>query len=786
MSPLDDNRKTILIRAYLVYVMVLLFGVAIIVRIAVLQWGQGGYWKKKAEELVVKYENIEAKRGNIYSDDESLLATSVDVYDIGMDVNPKVVPDSIFNRDLDSLCIKMGSLFKTPKSFFYNKLHTARQKFVQDSLGYVFLKKNISYSQLKKVQKFPIFKRGRFKGGLVINAKEVRERPYKSLARRTIGYVKLAQYDVKIDLSKGRIPADVYAKYADTLALCMYNLFHDGYSKQHYRNQLDKSYREHKIIAKRADSRQLKRLQDFPLFEGMTEETGFKTKKVAEEYLIGLEGAYNELLSGRDGTRVMKKMGAGTFKEVTDANLLEPVNGYDIYTSIDINLQDVAENALQKCLDSNQAQWGCVILMEVKTGLLKAIVNLAKDSSGRYYEARNYAIGEQIEPGSTFKLASVIATLEEGVFDSSSRVPTGTGVIGNRFIEDAYPPGYGQVSLSKALEKSSNLGISYATYNTFSKKIDKFKDYLDKMGLTIPLGIEIAGEPAPSMPIKYGDMETIPYGYVVKMTPLQILSLYNSVANNGIMVKPRLVKAVGRAGKIVYRTQVKVLRKSICTQATLDKVKKMLEGVVRHGTASNINNSVYKIAGKTGTARIYEHGAYIMKYVASFVGYFPADNPQYSCIVVVHRASGSEYSGSQISAPVFKEIADKVFATRLDIKAIEQNKSMVMLPPPACVARQQDLVSVYTNVNFNRITGGALNDWTSVDNQGTSVILKPKYFPDNQIPDVHGMGARDAVFLLESRGLKVFVNGKGSVVGQSLAPGKPLVKGSKITLTLGL
>ena len=627
---MSDNRKTILIRAYLVYVMVLLFGLAIIVRIMVLQWGQGGYWKKKAEELVIKYENIDAKRGNIYSDDESLLATSVDVYDIGMDVNPKVVPDSIFDRDLDSLCLSLGKLFSVPKSTFYNKLYNTRKNYSRDTLGYVLLKKNVSYNQLKKIQTFPIFKRGRFKGGLVVNGREIRERPYKSLARRTIGYVKLAQFDVKLDLSKAKISEETYGKYADTLALCMYNLFHEGFSKQHYRNQLDKSFAFKTVIKMHADSRQLKRMKDFPLLEGLTEATGFTAKQVADEYLIGLEGSYNELLSGRDGTRIMKKMGAGTYKEVTNTNLLEPVNGYDLYTSIDINLQDVAENALQKCLDSNRAQWGCVVLMEVKTGLVKAIVNLSRDSSGRYSERRNYAIGEQIEPGSTFKLASVMADLEEGVFDSSSRVPTGTGTVGNRFIEDAYPPGYGVVSLSKAFEKSSNLGISFATYKTFATKLEKFKSYLEKMGLTIPLGIEIAGEPAPSMPIKYGDMETIPYGYVVKMTPLQILAFYNAVANNGVLVKPRFVKAVGKAGNIVYKSPIKVLRPAICSKETLAKVRKMLEGVVRHGTASNINNSVYQIAGKTGTARIFEKGQYIMKYVASFVGYFPADQPEYS------------------------------------------------------------------------------------------------------------------------------------------------------------
>jgi len=781
---MSDNRKTILMRAYLVYVAVLLFAVAIVGRIIVLQWGQGGYWKKQAEEMVYKYENIEARRGNIYSDDESLLATSVQLFDIGMDVNPKVVPDSIFFKDVDSLSIKLGQLFSVDKNVFLTKLKKARNNFARDSAGYVLLKKNVSYSQLKKAQKFPIFKRGRFKGGLVFNTREVRERPYKSLARRTIGYVKLAQFDISINLSKAGIPEDQFNRYADTLALCMYNLFHDGFSKGNYKNRLGKSYRNIESIRRRVDSRQLKRLQSFPMLEGLTENTGFKTKQIREEYLVGLEGSFNELLSGRDGTRIMKKMGAGTYKEVASENLLEPVNGFDVYTSIDINLQDVAESALQKCLDSNHAEWGSVVLMEVKTGLVKAIVNLTRDSSGRYYESRNYAIGEQIEPGSTFKLASVIATLEEGEFDTASRVPTGTGVVGNRAIIDAYPQGYGTVSLSKAFEKSSNLGISHSTYKTFSNKLEKFKSYLVKMGLTQPLGIEIAGEPNPSMPIKKGDMETIPYGYVVKMTPLQILAFYNAVANDGVYVKPRFVKSIGRAGKIVYNTPVKVLHQAICSEKTLLQVRKMLEGVVVRGTAHNINNSVYQIAGKTGTARIFEHGEYIMKYVASFVGYFPADQPEYSCIVIVHRASGSEYSGSQISAPVFKEIADRVFATRLDIRAIDNLKQKVQTPPPACIARQNDLVSVYSSLGFQIVPAGGSQEWTVPEVRTSSVVLKQRQIKNNVVPNVVGMGARDAVYLLEGMGLKVTARGKGSVVKQSREAGSPLMKGSTVVIEL--
>jgi cell division protein FtsI (penicillin-binding protein 3) len=788
---MSDNRKSILMRAYLIYILVLIFGLVIIGKIIYLQWGQGDYWKQQSEDLVYKYENIEARRGNIYADDESLLATSVKIYDVGMDVNPKVVSDTVFNSKLDTLCINLSKMFSLPKSTFLNKLRNARDNYFKDTIGYVLLKRNVTFVQLKKIEKFPIFRLGRLKGGLVVDEREIREFPFKFLAKRTIGYVNLALYDITIDLSKGKIPEDKYLKYADTLSLCMYNLFHDGISKRTYREMLDKSFDKTKVISKRVDGRQLKAMVTFPLLEDLGKENGFSYIKKKDEYKTGLEGAYNEFLSGRDGTRILKKMGAGVWQVMSDEDLVEPMDGFDIYSSIDINLQDVADNALRKCLDSNNAQWGCVVLMEVKTGLVKAMVNLSRDSSGKYSEKINYAVRRQIEPGSTFKLASVIAVLEDGKRDTSSIVPTGDGPVGNRIVYDAHSQGYGYVSMAKAFEKSSNRGISFATYYTFVDKdghnrISEFKKLLEKMGLTIRLGIDIDKEPDPQIPIRLGDMETIPYGYVVKMTPLQILAFYNAVANKGIMIRPRFVKAIGRYGKILYTAQTTVLKENICSEKTLKKVRKMLEGVVERGTATNINKSVYKIAGKTGTAKIHENGKYIDKYVASFVGYFPADEPKYSCIVIVNRASGTEYTGGQISAPVFKEIADRVYASRLDIRAIEDNKKVISQPPSSCIGNQQDLVTVYGELNFKVLSGSASSDWAGTERTATSVKLKPINVNNKSIPNVTGMGVRDAVYLLEGLGLKVKIVGKGIVKKQSLPAGEKIVSGKEIVIELAV
>jgi cell division protein FtsI (penicillin-binding protein 3) len=773
-------------RAYLVYVGVLLFGLIILGRIVYLQFGQGDYWKSQAEDLALKYENIEAKRGNIYGENDVLLATSVKIYDVGMDVNPKVVPDSIFFRDVEALSSEMGKLFGQSPSGFHEKLLRTRRNYKTDSVSYVLLKKDVSYAQLKKMEEFPIFKMGRYRGGLVADAHEVRAMPYKSLARRTIGYVKLAQYNVNIDLGKSKIPSEKFEKAVDTLALCMFNLFHDGNRLQTWKEFVEKSYAEHKVIHRRIDSRQLDKLKQFPIIEEMTSSTGFVYKKVLDEYKIGIEGSYDKLLSGRDGTRLVQKMGVGTWKAVNDENLVEPMNGADIFTAIDINLQDVTDNALRHCLDSNNADWGCCVLMETKTGLIKAIANLTRTRDGGFAEQLNYAVWQSIEPGSTFKLASVMALLEEGTYDTSTVVPTGTGRVGFRVVTDAHGSGYGYVSLAKAFEKSSNRGISHLTYAVFSKKLEQFKKLLVQMGLTEALGIELAGEPKPSMPIAYGDMETIPYGYVVKMTPLQILAFYNAVANNGTMVRPRFVKAVGRAGEILQKTEATVVKDKICSDQTLAKVRKLLEGVVIRGTATNLKPAACKIAGKTGTAKIYQGGKYIDKYVASFAGYFPADNPQYSCIVVVHGTSGTEYSGSQISAPVFREIADRVYATRLDIRADDAKKKARSQPPLSCIAAQRDIQKVYQVLNFKVVASNSDALWARTERMSSSVKIKPVNVNLGILADVRGMSAKDAVYILEKQGMNVRVIGAGIVKSQVPEPGTAIKEGEEVRLVLSI
>ncbi|MCK4639399.1 MAG: penicillin-binding protein 2, partial [Bacteroidales bacterium] len=420
-----------------------------------------------------------------------------------------------------------------------------------------------------------------------------------------------------------------------------------------------------------------KTIRKMPFKELAKRTIGYENKK--ENLFVGLEGAYSEYLEGKKGKQLRQRICNGDWKPIQDENEIEPQNGKDIITTIDINIQDVAENALLEHLKEHKAFQGCAILMEVETGYIKAIANLQYDSSdNKYKESYNYAFAENVEPGSTFKLASMIAVIEDRKVNLSDTIDTGDGwiVYYNRTMRDAYKIRDGKITCREAFEKSSNVGVSMIIWDAYKKNPEKFVEHLYDMSLNKPLGIEFQGEGHPFIKhpkdkkIWYGT--TLPWmsvGYEISLTPLQILTFYNAVANGGKMVKPMFVKEIRQTGKTIKTFKPVVINKSICSKRTIDTVQSLLEGVVERGTAKSLNNSIYKIAGKTGTAQIANKNKGYNKgfYNASFVGYFPADDPKYSCIVVVNKPSGGKYYGSSVAAPVFKEIADKVYATQLDI-----------------------------------------------------------------------------------------------------------------------
>ncbi len=783
---MSDGRKAILMRAYLIYILVLIFGGIILGRIIYLQFVQGEYWSKQASIVNSRIEVIDPVRGNIFADDESLLATSVPIFEIRLDLDSSVISDSVFKTKIDSLAGELCRLFEgniLNKKQYIQELIKARK---QSNRGFL-IRKKATYAELKQLKTFPILRMGN-RGGLIVYTKDRRERPFKNLASMTIGYERLAEYKVEINLKAGKIKSDKFEHYVDTLAECFSNLFQD-YNREKYKKKITAAFTGKGAAAKiikNMNELQLAELKNFPLIKDDTLKI-IKYSKLTKSYFVGLEGHYRNDLRGERGVITLKKVGNNSWKKISDEDVIEPKNGCDLYTSIDVNLQDVAQNALRRSLDTTNADWGCVILMEVQTGFVKAIANLTRDKDGEYQEMRNYAVEELYEPGSTFKLASVVAVLEDGTFDTNTIVNTGKkNYPGWGTVTDSHEDGYGRISLSKAFEKSSNVGITEIAYRAFGRNPKKFQQLLDKMGLTQKSGIDIDNEPQPRIKVSYGDLLGIAFGYAIKITPMQVLTFYNAIANNGKYMKPMFVKEIKRTGVSVTKFNPVVIKEKICSDATLLKIKKLLEGVVIRGTATNIRNSVYKIAGKTGTAKIFDPVTkrYLKNYVASFAGYFPADDPKFSCIVVEYNMKGTEVYGAQVAAPVFKEIADRVYATRVDIKSKESPAPSVLSIPQVQVGYKLDIETIYQGLNFKLVPNGNTSDWVSISSFSNSIFEKDKTFQTNIIPNVVNMKAKDAIYILESLGLTVIVKGKGTVSSQSLKPGERIGVNKQIIITL--
>ena len=519
---------------------------------------------------------------------------------------------------------------------------------------------------------------------------------------------------------------------------------------------------------------------------------GYLTKGSAGN-VVGLEGAYDSELTGVSGSLLKQRLTGGAWMPVNDKNSLEPRDGNDILSTINIDLQDVAETALEKQLLKHNAQYGVAVLMEVQTGDIKAMANLEIGDDGNYYESYNYAVGESTEPGSTFKLASFIVALEDGVVDLDDTIDTGSGYVRyyDKTIRDTRPEGYGKLTVREVFEKSSNVGTAKIIYENYKSRPGDFVDRLYRMGLNEKIGIDIKGEGAPLIRYpgdKYWSGISLPmmsHGYEVQMTPLQILSLYNAIANGGRMMKPRIVKEVRYHGSTIKKINTGVLKSAICSRSTAEKARILLEGVVKNGTAKNLDNETYSIAGKTGTAQIandkygYKYGGNV-SYQASFVGYFPADRPVYSCIVVINAPSNSVYYGNLVAGPVFKEIADKVYATRFYSEPREPGNSNT----PAVKNGYSD------NAEYLLAELGISHQcdvekyWVRSYADGDTVKLKELELIGNLVPNVTGMGLRDALFLLENSGLRVVTEGRGRVVKQSLRPGIRISPGSTINIEL--
>ncbi len=515
---------------------------------------------------------------------------------------------------------------------------------------------------------------------------------------------------------------------------------------------------------------------------------------------VGIEGSFNKDLAGKNGMAVKQRLTGGDWITVDAAGTIDSRDGNDVVTTIDIDLQDVASTALANQLRKHNAHHGCAVVMEVATGDIRAIANLEIGPEGRYYESYNYAVGESTEPGSTFKLPVLMAALEEGIIDTGDIVDTGSGSVKfyNKIIRDTKEDGYGRLTVKQVFEKSSNVGTSKLITGLYGERPKDFVNRLCAMKLNEKLDLQIKGEGEPL--IRYpGDkfwsgisLPMMSHGYEVQMTPLQILTFYNAVANNGKMMKPRFVTAIARNGTVIRRFNTDVIVNSIASGSTIRKAKKMMEGVVEHGTATNLRNANYNIAGKTGTAQIakgkrgYDSGSGV-SYQASFVGYFPAENPLYSCIVVVNAPSNGVYYGNQVAGTVFREISDRIYATNFfrDFRDPEEERTALLHAPEAGNGFRDDINKVLGELNV-RVRKNAKDEWIKTRESGDTITFTGVNISRGMVPDVRGMSLRDAMYLLENSGYRVKYSGKGKVLRQSPEHGEKYFEGQIVSLEMNM
>ncbi|SHJ23595.1 cell division protein FtsI (penicillin-binding protein 3) [Arenibacter nanhaiticus] len=664
------TEKSILTRLYIVAGCLFLFAFAVLVKLVSIQMVDGDKYRKLAMESTSKLFTIAPNRGNLYSDDGSLLATSVSRYTIRFDA--ETVSSKDFEENIKPLSDALGKLFGRTSSYYQQLLRKARA----NKNRYALVARNLDYSEYMAVKKMPLFKKGPYKGGLIIEQKTVREHPLGKIAERSVGYERV-------------------------------------------------------------------------------DENGYYTR-------VGLEGAFGDYLRGQEGKRLKQKIAKGQWKPIGWDNEVEPKDGYDVISTIDINIQDIAHHALLGQLEKYKADHGTVIVMETKTGEVKAISNLGRTKDGHYYERLNYAIGESHEPGSTFKLVSMVVALEDKVIDTSTVIDTENGrfKVYDRTVRDSKYGGYGKISAGRAFEVSSNTAMAKIIHNNYKDNPEKFVNRLMNMNLHQELGLPVKGEGKPV--IRYpGDkgwsgisLAWMSYGYEVSLTPLQTLTFYNAIANNGEMVKPRLIKEVKEWDKTILKFDKEVINPSICSMETVLKVRQLLKNAVekKHGTGHKLYSPNFSMAGKTGTAQKHYEAKDPdkLKYISTFAGYFPADDPEYSCIVVIHEPDKSVgYYGADVSGPVFKSVAQKIYATSPLVDEVD----VTLLADAKLDAAYQKF---YDTAN-------------------------KKY---HQMPNVEGMSGMDAVSILENLGVQVEVKGNGKVKKQSISQGADLVKDAKIVLEL--
>lgn len=693
-------------RVVLIYVLMLVVGIAIVAKIIIIQTVDREELLESARKADIRIVSVPAVRGNIFSKNGTLLATTIPVFDIHFD--PVAVPQDRFDREIGALSDSLARMLKThTKSQFVNMFTKARN----NNKRYVKVARKLRMDEYERLKTFPIFKE-RLGNGLIADKQLVRERPYGDIAMRVIGYV----------------------NYNDTL----------------------------------------------------------------NPVKVGLEGAYDTCLSGRDGVQMRRRINGGRFIDVPASGNVTPSNGKDIYTSIDAKIQDVAEESLRRCLDENKAQQGCVIMMDVKSGFIEVMASLRyNEKKKKYEESYNFAIAENVEPGSTFKAITMTALLENDPNFNINRVlnlgTTGKMRFHNRVMTDSHVVGEGHPTIKQCFWESSNIAFGYLTTEAFESNPQRFIDLIYKTKINEPLNLDIKGEGKPyikSTSSKLWSKVSLPWmsiGYEETVTPITLLTYYNAIANNGRMVKPQFVKEIRRGNEVVKTFDTIVINEKIASDRTIKTLQELLRGVVENGTAKLLKTCAFPVAGKTGTAQIAQNGNYNKKnYTASFVGYFPADDPKYTCIVVISNPMGGKYYGASVSAPVFKEIAEKVYATELGITDETANyPANADKYTKASMAWYEDVNEYCTMAGVRMVDAELNSEWVKVSHSvNGGVAMKSVELDDETVPDLTGMNVMDAVYLIESMGWKVSFSGRGLVESQSVKAGTKLEKGKTISLKL--
>jgi cell division protein FtsI (penicillin-binding protein 3) len=696
------NRKNeLLARVYVVMMLFVFFSLWVVVRAVDINVVEGEKWRSKLKQNI-KWKEVAGDRGSIFADDGSLLAASQPFFEIRFDL---LTPDEkTFNEGVDSLAYYLSTELRPDKSPVgwskeLRKVRKAGQNRSKQGARYYLIASNVDYNELLRIRQFPIFKKGRFRGGLIEVQHSKRVKPFHEMASRTIG---------------------------------------------------------------------------------MDRENAEK---------IGLEGYFDDVLKGQSAKRLYKRLPSKTWIPVYEQENTLLNKGADLITTLNIGIQDVVHQEVMKKLIQTRAEAGVAIVMEVETGAVKAMTSLSKGERGAYEEYFNYAVGwkGKYNPGSTFKLATVLAMLEDGYVTPQTKVDLERGVkyFGKDRMSDSEPHNYREVDLEKAFVISSNVGVAKLANKYYNRTLATRKQYVRRLksfGLSQKTGIEIVGESEPV--IKDPELDknewsgiTIPWmahGYEVEFNPLQLLTFYNAIANDGYRVEPFLAKELVKEGEVIPLRVDKEIKKRIANEYSVRKMQDMLRKVVLEGTARKLKNLSVNVAGKTGTSRINyaDTEAEEKIYNASFAGYFPAEDPKYSCIVVMYGVKGAgNIYGSQSAAPVFGSIAEKVmrFEAQKHPQEMDEMAYAKASLPSSVKGYNSDVQKVleYANVPVAKEVD---KSWIEMENKHGRIEMGDLKISRKTVPDVRGMGLRDAVYILENLGMSVKIKGVGRVQKQSLTP----------------